>query len=69
MGFAPTNIPRPLWLTPDAVVAASLRAAERGGPVTVIPGVRYKILIALVRLLPLRLFSFVIRRAPRTRAG
>lgn len=68
MGFAPSNIPRPLWMTPAAVVDASLRAADRGGPVTVIPGLRYKVLIAVVRLLPLRWFSFVIRRAPRGRA-
>ena len=67
MGFAPTNIPRALWMTADAVVAASLRAADRGGPVTVIPGLRYKILIAGVRLMPLRLFSFVIRKGPRSR--
>lgn len=69
MGFAPTNIPRPLWLTAGAVVAASLRAADRGGPVTVIPGLRYKVLVAAVRLLPLRVLSSLIRRGPRSRTG
>jgi hypothetical protein len=69
MGFAPSNVPRPLWLTPEAVVDASLRAADRGGPVTVIPALRYKLLVALVRLLPLRVFSAIVQRGPRSRTG
>ena len=68
MGFAPTNIPRPLWLSVATVVDASLRAADRGGPVTVIPGLRYKVLVAAWRLLPLRVASLLIRKAPRSRA-
>jgi short-subunit dehydrogenase len=67
MGFAPTNIPRPLWMTPDAVVDASLRAADRGGPVTVIPGLTYRAAVAVLRHLPLRMLSLLIRRAPRNR--
>jgi short-subunit dehydrogenase len=68
MGFAPTNIPRPLWLSADAVVAASLRAADRGGPVTVIPGLHYKLLVALLRHAPLRLLSRLTRRDRMRRA-
>jgi hypothetical protein len=67
MGFAPSNIPRPLWMTPDAVVDASLRAADRGGPVTVIPGLTYRAAVAALRHLPLRALSMLIRRAPRNR--
>ncbi|MGZ8376354.1 MAG: SDR family NAD(P)-dependent oxidoreductase [Gemmatirosa sp.] len=67
MGFAPSNIPRALWMTPDAVVDASLRAADRGGPVTVIPGPIYRVAVAVLRHLPLRVLSLVIRRAPRNR--
>ncbi|MDF1503160.1 SDR family NAD(P)-dependent oxidoreductase [Roseisolibacter sp. H3M3-2] len=67
MGFAPTRIPAALWLTAESVVDASLRALDRGGPVTVVPGLRYKLAIAAVRLLPLRVFSAVVQRGPRTR--
>jgi short-subunit dehydrogenase len=68
MGFARGNIPGFLWLRAEDVVDASLRAADRGGPVTVIPDVRYKLMVAVLRHLPLRVLSAVSRRAPRTRA-
>jgi len=67
MGYAPSRIPAFLWLTTDEVVDASLRAAARGGPVTVIPSVRYRLLVALLRHLPLRVLSAVGRRGPRGR--
>jgi short-subunit dehydrogenase len=60
--------PRSLWLTAEAVVAASLRALERGGPVVVIPGWRYKVLVAVITKLPLRLkFWAESRGLPRGR--
>ena len=62
MGFAATNIPRALWLTADAVVDASLRAADRGGPVTVIPGLHYRLIVAALRHAPLRLLSWAMRK-------
>ena len=68
MGFAASNIPRPLWLSADAVVAASLRAADRGGPVTVVPGLHYKLLVAALRHTPLRVLSRVMRRDRMKRA-
>jgi short-subunit dehydrogenase len=74
MGFAPSNIPRPLWMTAESVVDASLRAADRGGPVTVIPGFHYKLMVAALRHAPLRLLSALtkrdrMRRADKSAAG
>ena len=68
MGVAPSNIPSALWLSAEAVVAASLRAADRGGPVTVVPGLHYKLLVALLRHTPLRLLSRVTQRDRMRRA-
>jgi short-subunit dehydrogenase len=59
------RLPSWAWMTADQVVAASIRAAERGRPVVVIPGVRYRIITALVRLLPnsvMRWGSRVLKR-------
>jgi short-subunit dehydrogenase len=67
MGLAPSNIPRWLWLTPARVVDASLDAAARGGPVTVIPGLRYRAIVFALRHLPLRVLSALGRRAPKDR--
>jgi|SRR5690554_4398270 len=50
------NIPRTLWLTPDRVVADALRAAARGRAVTV-PTLRYKVIVALSRILPSRMVA------------
>jgi len=46
------HLPGWMWMSAQAVVAASLRNLERGGPVICIPGVRYKLAVALLRLLP-----------------
>lgn len=51
--------PRGLWMQSSAVVGASLRALDRGGPVICIPGLRYKLLVGLVRLSPRRLIGAV----------
>ncbi|MEX1079429.1 MAG: SDR family NAD(P)-dependent oxidoreductase [Homoserinimonas sp.] len=50
------NIPKALWLTPDRVVADALRAAAKGRAVTV-PALRYKVIVALSRILPPRLVA------------
>ena len=50
------NVPRLLWLTPDRVVTDALRAAARGKAVTV-PTLRYKLIVAMTRLLPARLVA------------
>lgn len=57
------GIPRLAWQSPERVVAASLAAVARGGPVTVIPGIANRAAIALLRLAPLRVLSLLIRRA------
>ena len=61
------GIPGWAWLSSDAVVDASLRALDRGGPVVVVPDARYKALVSAVRLLPLRALQWVERRAPMRR--
>lgn len=50
------NIPNALWLTPERVVADALRAAAKGRAVTV-PTLRYKVIVALSRVLPSRLVA------------
>ncbi len=59
--------PKSLWLTAEQVVADSLRAlAAGGGPLFVVPGWRYKLIVAVVTKLPLwlklRLEAFQLRR-------
>jgi len=43
-----------MWLSAEEVVETSLRNLERGGPVVCIPGLRYKLIVFLLRHLPLR---------------
>jgi uncharacterized protein len=47
-----SDIPGWLWLTAEKVVRSSLRSLARGGPVVCIPGLRYKLLVSMVRHLP-----------------
>ncbi|HEX2251389.1 MAG TPA: SDR family oxidoreductase [Gemmatimonadales bacterium] len=47
-----SDIPAWLWLSAEKVVRSSLRSLGRGGPVVCIPGLRYKLLVSLVRHLP-----------------
>ena len=46
------HVPAWLWMSADEVVAGSLRAAERGRPVVVIPGVRYWVITRVLHLVP-----------------
>jgi uncharacterized protein len=41
-----------MWMSAESVVRASLRSFERGGPVVFVPGVRYKVLALVARVLP-----------------
>jgi short-subunit dehydrogenase len=50
------------WLTAEYVVDQSLAAIDRGGPVVCIPSFRYKLIVALLRLLPRRLLGYLRRR-------
>lgn len=52
------GIPSWAWLTADRVVRDSLDHAFRGGPTVVIPGLRYKLMVAVLRYLPM----FIRRR-------
>ena len=62
-----TSVPRMLWLRADFVVDASLRGLERG-TLFVIPGLRYKLVVAVLKLLPRGLARFLaIRRQRRFR--
>jgi hypothetical protein len=46
------TVPRWMWLPATRVVETSLRTLERGGPVVCIPGLRYKLMVLLLRLTP-----------------
>ena len=67
MGADPRQIPDWLWMSADDVVRASLKALDRGGPVVVVPGLRYRALVAALRHTPMRLLSWAERRTPRAR--
>lgn len=67
MNTSTTTIANWLWLSADEVVAASLRALDRKGPVNVIPAWRYRVILALFRHLPLRVVTWVEAHGPRTR--
>ena len=63
MGLAPGHegVPGILWLDAADVVREGLRDAARGRPVS-IPSLRYKLVVALTRVLPGALTSGVARR-------
>ncbi len=61
-----TDIPSWMWLSATSVVDASLAALERGSPVVCVPGIRYKLLVMLLRLAPRWLISRVTRRHARS---
>lgn len=50
-------IPPFLWLEAPAVVRASLEALEADGPVVLVPGSGYRLLVPLLRILPRTLVS------------
>jgi short-subunit dehydrogenase len=61
------TIPKSLWLTAEFVAAASLRGFDRG-QVIVVPGWRYKVIVAFMRLIPgalLRRISAILGRRYR----
>ena len=64
MGFDKRSIRGALWLSAEYVVDYSLASLDRsgGGPVVCIPGLRYKLLVAAIRLTPRWLLGRVTRR-------
>jgi short-subunit dehydrogenase len=65
MGPGAGDRPAFMWMTAEAVVRASLAQLDRGGPVICVPGLGYKVLVALARLLPRRLIGPITGRAHR----
>ncbi len=51
-----------LWLSAQAVVGASLRNLDRGGPTVCVPGALFKVLVCAIRLCPRPLLGWVTRR-------
>lgn len=49
-----SRLPTRAWLSAGYVVETSLRNWERGGAVVCIPGLRYKLIVLLLKLLPRR---------------
>jgi len=61
MGLA-DRLPRFAWMSPGAVVGYSLRCLDRGGPTVCVPGLGFRVLVAIIRLTPRRLLGWVTRR-------
>lgn len=49
------RLPARAWLSAGYVVETSLRSLEHRGPVVCVPGLRYKLIVLLLRLIPRRL--------------
>jgi short-subunit dehydrogenase len=47
-----SELPRGMWMSAEQVVHSSLRALDRGWPVVCIPGLRYKLVVLLLRFIP-----------------
>lgn len=60
-----SELPAWMWMSAASVVRASLRSLERGGPVVCVPGLRYKLLVFLLRFIPRRLIGGVTGRRAR----
>jgi short-subunit dehydrogenase len=52
MEISVDHLPKWMWMSAEQVVEASLRALERGRPVVCVPGLRYKLIVFLLRLAP-----------------
>jgi hypothetical protein len=52
MGVDGTQIPGWMWLSARSVVETSLAALRRGWPVVCVPGLRYKLIVFLLRVTP-----------------
>ena len=63
MGFDRKLIPASLWMSAADVVEASLRGLARGRLI-VVPGWRYKLVVAFLRLMPRFLLHAMARLAP-----
>jgi uncharacterized protein len=66
VGMDRSTIPQSLWMTSDFVVEESLRGLD-AGKLFVIPGWRYKLIVAATKLFPDALLRRVYTRASRRR--
>ena len=57
----PSNLPALMWVSAERVVRESLRSLDRGGPTICVPGVGYRILVGLIRLMPRGLLGGLAR--------
>lgn len=62
------KLPEMFWMSAAAVVDCSLRALDRRGPTVVVPGLKNRAILALVRLIPSRLVSAAAAARPKPRA-
>lgn len=65
MGTGAGHRPRLLWMSAESVVRASLRQLDRRGPVICVPGLRYRLLLAALHLVPRRLVGRLTGRRAR----
>jgi short-subunit dehydrogenase len=65
MGADVGDIPGWMWLSARSVVGTSLRALERGWPVVCVPGLRYKLVVLLLRFTPGWVIARVTSRRTR----
>ena len=66
MGADAGEIPGWMWMSATSVVDTSLAALERGWPVVCVPGLRYKLIVFLLRFTPRWLIGWVAGRRMRT---
>jgi short-subunit dehydrogenase len=62
MGVSRRAIPGARWLSAEYVVDRSLASLDRGGPVLCVPGLRYRTLVTLLKLMPRRMLEYLTRR-------
>ena len=58
----PDRLPRFAWMSAQAVVGHSLHCLDRGGPTVCIPGLRFRLVVGIIRLTPRRLIGWITRR-------
>jgi uncharacterized protein len=61
-----SDLPRGMWMSAEFVVNSSLRALDRGWPVVCVPGLRYKLVVLLLRFIPRGLLRRVTELKTRT---
>jgi len=64
LGMDRSPIPKQLWMAADFVVAESLRAFD-SGKLIVVPGWRYKIIVAFIKAMPGSLMRRIAAAAAR----